>query len=63
MDYPDERFPSVYGSLLASGERTHGRVSTMDLLIAASALVAGAPLVTRNAKVFSRVPGLDVLAY
>ena len=63
IDYPDERFPSAYGSLLASQERTHGRISTMDLLIATSALVAGAPLVTRNAKDFSRVPGLDVLAY
>lgn len=63
MVYPDEGFPSVYGSLLASQERTHGRISTMDLLIATSALVAGAPLVTRNAKDFSRVPGLDVLAY
>lgn len=63
MDYPDEGFPSVYGSLLASQERIHGRISTMDLLIATSALVAGAPLVTRNAKDFSRVPGLDVLTY
>ena len=63
MDYPDERFPSVYGSLLASQERTHGRVSTMDQLIATSAVVAEAPLVTRSAKDFSRVLGLDVLAY
>lgn len=63
MDYPDERFPPVYGSLLGSQERTHGRISTMDLLIATSALVAGAPLVTRNARDFARVPGLDVLAY
>jgi predicted nucleic acid-binding protein len=63
MDYPDERFPSVYGSLRASQERSHGRISTMDLLIATSALVAGAPLVTRNARDFARVPGLDVLAY
>ena len=63
MAYPDERFPSVYGSLLASQERSRGRISTMDLLIATSALVAGAPLVTRNAGDFARVPGLDVLAY
>jgi len=61
--YPDEGFPSAYGSLLASQERTRGRISTMDLLIATSALVVGASLVTRNAKDFSRVPGLDVLAY
>jgi tRNA(fMet)-specific endonuclease VapC len=63
IDYPDERFPSAYGSLLSLQERTRGRISTMDLLIATSALVAGASLVTRNAKDFSRVPGLDVLAY
>jgi predicted nucleic acid-binding protein len=62
-DYPDDRFPSAYGSLLSLLERTHGRISTMDLLIATSALVAGASLVTRNAKDFSHVPGLDVLAY
>jgi predicted nucleic acid-binding protein len=63
IDYPDERFAPAYGSLLASQERRGRRISTMDLLIATSALVAGAPLVTRNAKDFSRVPGLDVLTY
>jgi predicted nucleic acid-binding protein len=63
IDYPDERFASTYGSLLASQERGRGRISTMDLFIATSALVAGAPLVTRNARDFSRVPGLDVLTY
>lgn len=61
VDYPDERFPPVYGSLLASQPR--GRISTMDLLISTSALVAGAPLVTRNGRDFARVPGLDVIAY
>ncbi len=35
----------------------------MDLLIATSALVAGGSLLTRNAKDFSRVPGLDLLTY
>lgn len=63
VDYPDERFPAVYGSLLAAQERGRGRVSTMDLLIATSAVLARAPLVTRNAKDFSCVPGLDVLSY
>jgi tRNA(fMet)-specific endonuclease VapC len=63
IEYPDERFASAYGSLLASQERGRGRISTMDLLIATSALVAGAPLVTRNPRDFSRVPGLDVLTY
>jgi tRNA(fMet)-specific endonuclease VapC len=63
VDYPDERFPAAYGSLLAVLERGPGRVSTMDLLIATSALIAEASLVTRNTKDFSRVPGLDILGY
>ena len=54
---------AAYGSLLALQARGRGRISTMDLLIATSALVAGAALVTRNATDFSRVPGLDVLGY
>jgi predicted nucleic acid-binding protein len=63
VDYPDERFAPAYGSLLASQNRGSGRISTMDLLIATSARVAGTPLVTRNARDFSRVPGLEVLTY
>lgn len=63
LDYPDERFPAAYGSLLAWQGRHGGRISTMDLLIATSAVVIGASLVTRNAKDFARVPGLDVLGY
>jgi tRNA(fMet)-specific endonuclease VapC len=63
VDYPDERFPTAYGSLLAVLERGPGRVSTMDLLIATSALIAEASLVTRNTKDFSRVPGLDLIGY
>jgi predicted nucleic acid-binding protein len=35
----------------------------MDLLIATSALLDDAPLVTRNVKDFSRVPGLRLLEY
>jgi len=34
----------------------------MDLLIATSAIVAQAPLVTGNLREFSRVPGLEVLS-
>lgn len=63
VEYPDERFAETYGSLLASQERVGGRISTMDLLIATSAVLSGAPLVSRNVKDFSRVPGLDVLTY
>ena len=35
----------------------------MDLLIATAATLDDAPLVTRNVKDFSRVPGLRVLRY
>ena len=63
VDYPDERFPAAYGSLLASQQRRHGRISTMDLLIATTAILAEASLVTRNSRDFSRVPDLVVLGY
>lgn len=61
--YPDHRFPSVYARSLAALERTRQRISTMDLLIATAALVDESPLVTRNAKDFSRVPGLELVQY
>ncbi len=35
----------------------------MGLLIASAALVDEAPLATRNAKDFARVPGLRLLSY
>lgn len=60
---PDERFPATYGRLLASQHRRAGRISTMDLLIATSAVVADAALVTRNEKDFSRIRGLELLSY
>lgn len=63
IEYPDGRFPAAYGSLLATQQRGGGRISTMDPLIATSALLAEAPLVTRNARDFSCVPGLVVLGY
>jgi predicted nucleic acid-binding protein len=61
--YPDERFPLIYGRLLAAIERSNGTIAAMDLLIAATALMDDAPLVTRNVRDFSRVPGLRVLSY
>jgi predicted nucleic acid-binding protein len=62
--YPDDRFPPAYARLAAA--MTHGSrraIATMDLLIATAALLDDAPLVTRNVKDFSRVPGLRVLKY
>jgi predicted nucleic acid-binding protein len=38
-------------------------MAAMDLLIATAATLDDAPLVTRNVKDFSRVPGVRVLRY
>ena len=61
--YPDATFPPLYGRLLAAIQRAKGTISAMDLLIATAALLDDAPLVTRNLKDFSRVPGLRLIEY
>jgi predicted nucleic acid-binding protein len=61
--YPDERFAPAYGRLLAAAARGSRAPAAMDLLIATAALLDDAPLVTRNVKDFSKVPGLRVLRY
>lgn len=59
----DAELAEHYGRLLAD-LRTRGlTISTMDLLIAASALADGAPLVTRNRRHFERVQGLRIIHY
>ena len=63
ITYPDERFAPAYGKLQASLQRDGRLIGTMDLLIATVAILDGAPLVTRNVKDFSRVPGLTVRSY
>jgi len=63
VTYPDDRFAPAYGRLLAATTRSGRPVAAMDLLIATSATLDDAPLVTRNVKDFSRVPGLRVLHY
>jgi len=63
VTYPDDRFPTLHGRLLAAIHRSRKSVAAMDLLIATAALLDDAPLVTRNVKEFSRVPGLRVLPY
>jgi len=60
---PDAKFAVTYGRLLASLQRSGQRITAMDLLIATAAIQDEAPLVTRNVKDFSRVPGLRVLTY
>jgi len=53
----------VYGRLLAHLQKLGKSIATMDLLIAAAALVDEAPVVTRNLDHFQRVPGLEVQTY
>lgn len=62
--YPDSRFGPAYGRLLAATtSRGKPQVAAFDLLIATAATLDDAPLVTRNAKDFSKIPGLRVLDY
>lgn len=61
--YPDGRFASTYGRLLAAARKTAKPLPSMDLLIATAALVDDAPIITRNVRDFSRIPGLRVVGY
>ena len=51
-----------YAEIRADLERRGKTIGPMDLLIAAHARSLGATLVTRNAKEFRRVKGLQILA-
>lgn len=61
--YPGDSFASRFAREAAALRRSGDAIPTMDLLIATAALLHDAPLVTRNVKDFSRVPGLRVLSY
>ena len=61
--YPDERFASTYSRARAAIHRMGRSIADMDLLIATAALVDDAPILTKNVKDFSRVPGVRVLGY
>ncbi len=61
--YSDERFAPAFGRLLAWLRKRGDTIATMDLLIATTAIVDSAPIVTRSTKHFSRVPGLVVIDY
>ena len=61
--YPDDRFAPAYARLFAGMTRSKPPVAAMDLLIATAALLDDAMLVTRNAKDFSRIPGLRIIDY
>jgi predicted nucleic acid-binding protein len=61
--YPDQSFAPGYGRLLATLRAAGTTIDTMDLLIATAAVLDEAPLVTRNTRHFSKVPGLSVVGY
>jgi len=61
--YPDDRFATIYAGLLAATARGGRQMAAMDLLIATAATLDAAPLVTRDVKGFSRIPGLRLLKY
>jgi tRNA(fMet)-specific endonuclease VapC len=63
VDFPDERFAPAFAKHYAHQENLGQRISTMDLLIATSATLSDAPLVTRNTHDFARVPGLKLMGY
>lgn len=63
VHYPDGRFAGEYGRLLAAIREAGQSIDTMDLLIATAAVLDGAPLVTRNDRHFSKVPGLRLQRY
>ena len=63
VTYPDDRFPLAFARLAATLSRSSRPMPVMDALIATAALQDDAPLVTKNVKAFSRMPGLRVLKY
>lgn len=63
IDYPDTRFAPAFAKHYARQETAGQRISTMDLLIATSAILSDAPLVTRNTKDFARISGLKLMTY
>ena len=54
-----ERFGQISAALLSRGRP----IGDFDVLIAAIALNAGEPIITRNVKHFGQIPGLQVIAY
>ena len=60
VQYPDHRFAVAYGRLLARMHAAGAAIPAMDLLIGTAAMLDDAPLVTRNVRHFSKIPGLTV---
>ena len=53
----------IYGRIFSHLRKNGLLIGTNDLWIAATAVVHGLPLVTRNDSHFGRVPELDVISY
>jgi len=56
----DDSSASIYGDVRALLEKSGEPLGNMDMLIAASALKAGAVLVSHNIRHFSKIKGLKV---
>ena len=56
----DRQATAAYGKLRTTLEKKGRTIGSMDLLIAAHALSLHVRLITRNSRVFGRVPGLRV---
>lgn len=63
ISYPDDRFAETYAVVLDGLFTQRLNVDTMDLLIAISALVDGARLVTGNVRHFSHIVELEVVSH
>ena len=61
--FPDDRFAATYGALLARMQQRGRTIGIMDLLIASTAIIDRAPLLTGNRRHFDAVPDLTVLSY
>jgi len=61
--YPGPTIPLTYARLFATLERAGQRMGNMELLIAAFAVTAEAPLMTRDVDELSRIPELELLTY
>ncbi len=59
----DTKVARIHAEINATLSKQHISIGPHDLLIAATALTYGYPLLTSNVKEFSRVPGLNVLNY
>jgi len=49
-----------YGEIRASLEKSGKQIGSLDMLIGASALSIGVPLVTNNVREFKRIKGLEI---